>query len=62
MEVLDRVARTGAEQWSTAFSGALHLRSDGTGGYSITALRGAQRRPWRGRDLGSPWQLPSASD
>jgi competence protein ComEC len=53
-EVLQRVAQTGARQWSTAHSGALQLRSDGVGGFVISSVRESAPRPWRGNDLGPP--------
>lgn len=53
-EVLERVAQTGARQWSTAHSGALQLRSSGVGGFVIDSVRERHARPWRGADLGSP--------
>jgi len=47
-----RVAAVGAAQWSTARSGALELVSDQSGGFTISPMRSAVQRPWRGPDLG----------
>ncbi|MCB1643589.1 MAG: hypothetical protein KDI37_17795, partial [Xanthomonadales bacterium] len=51
-EVLDRVAATGARQWSTARSGALSVRSDGAGGFVLQRERALRPYGWRGADLG----------
>lgn len=51
-EVVDRVAATGARQWSTARSGALSVRSDGAGGFVLQRERALRAYGWRGADLG----------
>lgn len=56
-EARARVAEVGAEQFSTARSGAIELISDGTGGYTVKRLRSEQARPWRAPDLG-PYSRP----